>query len=100
MTNCSVICDLLPLYVDHEASEETEALVRRHLSQCPDCREQYAEMSRITRSMKTPECGNHYQFSSLIRKIKRRYAAVLAVGAAVVLLVGYLAGKLSSGERG
>ena len=37
---CGVIRDLLPLYAEELASEETKALVREHLDGCPDCRNQ------------------------------------------------------------
>ena len=36
---CEVIRDLLPLYVDGVASEESIALIEEHLRECADCRE-------------------------------------------------------------
>ena len=36
---CEVIRDLLPLYVDGVASEESCALIEEHLEECEDCRE-------------------------------------------------------------
>ena len=36
---CEVIRDLLPLYVDGVASEESIALIEEHLRECDDCRE-------------------------------------------------------------
>lgn len=41
---CEVIRDLLPLYEDNAASEETAQLVREHLADCPDCREELRKM--------------------------------------------------------
>ena len=38
-TKCEVIRDLLPLYVDGVASEESCALIEEHLKDCADCRE-------------------------------------------------------------
>ena len=32
--NCNVIKDILPLYVDDLASEDTKALVESHLKKC------------------------------------------------------------------
>lgn len=43
-TNCDVIRDLLPLYEDNAVSEETAKLVREHLKDCPDCREELRKM--------------------------------------------------------
>lgn len=42
--DCQVIRDLLPLYEDNAASEETQALVQAHLKDCPDCREELRKM--------------------------------------------------------
>ena len=35
--NCNIIRDLLPLYQDEVCSEESAAIVREHLQECPDC---------------------------------------------------------------
>ena len=37
-TNCDVIRDLIPLYVDRTASEESIRLVDEHCTECNDCR--------------------------------------------------------------
>lgn len=41
---CSVIQDLLPLYVDDACSEQSRLLVEKHLQTCAECREQLAAM--------------------------------------------------------
>lgn len=41
---CSVVQDLLPLYVDDACSEQSRQLVEEHLQTCDDCREQLATM--------------------------------------------------------
>lgn len=43
-TKCEVIRDLLPLYEDNAVSEETQEMVRRHLKDCPACREELRKM--------------------------------------------------------
>ena len=43
-TNCDVIRDLLPLYEDNVVSEETAQMVREHLKDCPECREELRKM--------------------------------------------------------
>ena len=35
---CSIVEDLLPLYIDGALREETAQAVREHLSACPACR--------------------------------------------------------------
>lgn len=44
MKDCGIIKDLLPLYAEELASEESAALVREHLETCEDCRKVYEQM--------------------------------------------------------
>lgn len=41
---CSVIKDLLPLYVEDMVSAETKEYVEEHLESCPDCRRELADL--------------------------------------------------------
>ncbi len=38
---CEVIQDLLPLYCDHQASQESCKLIEEHLEECESCRKLY-----------------------------------------------------------
>lgn len=44
--NCEIIRDLLPLYVDQVCSSETAHEVKKHLRECPSCREIYEDMKK------------------------------------------------------
>ena len=76
MNNCAVVCDLLPLYADHETSPETTAYIEAHLQNCAVCRAELREINRIARSMKNPEKGGHYLYASLVQRIRLRNLAV------------------------
>ena len=41
---CSVIQDLLPLYVDEVVSDDTKSLVNEHLLTCERCKHEYEQM--------------------------------------------------------
>lgn len=41
--SCDVVLDLVAIYKDGYASDDTRALVRSHLRSCPECRRLYAE---------------------------------------------------------
>lgn len=41
--SCDVVLDLVAIYKDGYASDDTRALVRSHLRTCPSCRRLYAE---------------------------------------------------------
>lgn len=45
--SCEVIRDLLPLYVDDAANQETRELVQEHLNTCPYCREELRMMRSL-----------------------------------------------------
>ena len=41
---CTVIQDLLPLYVDEVVSDDTKSLVNEHLLTCERCKHEYEQM--------------------------------------------------------
>ena len=43
-TNCNVIRDLLPLYIDKISSEETNKLIEEHFEECEECKKYYEIM--------------------------------------------------------
>ncbi len=43
--NCSIVKDLIPLYIDDCCSAETREAVRQHLAECPECQRLFADMS-------------------------------------------------------
>lgn len=44
--NCSIVKDLLPLYVDGVVSEESVQLIRAHLDACESCHKDYEALKR------------------------------------------------------
>ena len=38
---CSIVKDLLPLYIDHVTSKDTEEFIKQHLEQCESCKKEY-----------------------------------------------------------
>lgn len=47
-TDCHIIQDILPLYLDHVVSPETSSLVKEHLKDCPECRQMYESLAEKT----------------------------------------------------
>jgi len=45
-TNCNIIYDLLPLYIDGICSEESKSLVDEHLLECQNCSKKYTAMNQ------------------------------------------------------
>lgn len=46
--DCNIIIDLLPLYVDGYCSDETKAIVKKHLEVCEKCRKLFDDMRTPT----------------------------------------------------
>ena len=38
---CEIVKDLIPMYVDKTASDETAVAVKNHIKICPECRSFY-----------------------------------------------------------
>ncbi|MEY8420748.1 zf-HC2 domain-containing protein [Oscillospiraceae bacterium 44-5] len=86
---CGVIRDLLPLYEDGAASEETTQLVREHIKDCPACREELRKM-RVPVSMPAEADGELWERykrrqDQLRRKKNFRTACVLFLLAAMAV---------------
>lgn len=43
---CTIIQDVLPLYVDGVVSEDTKEMVDEHLQHCETCQKEYDSMKR------------------------------------------------------
>lgn len=80
---CEVIQDLLPLYVEKIASEQSEALVEEHLKECEACKRKYEEMTE-----KTPQIPEEEIAKVPLKRIKnniwRRKMNAVGFAAAMV----------------
>lgn len=78
--SCSVIEDILPLYIDEICNYDTKKLVEEHLKNCDKCQEKYRQMTGtiVTESeIPTPE---EKKIKKSIRKMKLfKYALILIV---------------------
>ena len=44
---CDLVQDLLPLWLDHTLSQDSQALIQQHLPHCPACRRILADMDAL-----------------------------------------------------
>ena len=80
---CAVIRDLLPLYAEDLAGEESRALVEEHLADCPDCRKQYEDMKQ---PKPAPEPDGAEALRAVKRVIRRRRLTAVLLAALLVFL--------------
>ena len=85
---CSVVQDLLPLYLEKMVQEDTASFVKEHLDRCPRCRAKFQELQ----AQEPPEAGQESEeaqaFLRIRNGIRRRIltaAAATAVGLAILL---------------
>lgn len=95
--DCSIVQDLLPLYVEGMVRDETEAFVQEHLAGCPECQTEY-ERLREPSALEGPTAQekNDVPLRLVKRKLvmKRLQTALLAgVLVAVVLLSAFAIGS-------
>lgn len=91
---CSVVKDLLPLYVDGLVSEETAREIKAHLAVCEDCRREYQAMTGTAAEEPTREAGRakvdrekEAKEIDYLKKVKRRNRGIVLAVACVALLV-------------
>ena len=80
--SCSIVRDLLPLYAEDLASQDTRVLVDEHLHDCEDCK-------AILNTMKTPASIPAEASPDALNKVKKtiRRRRVLSVLAAVMTVI-------------
>lgn len=88
---CNIIRDLLPLYVEKLASEDSAALIEEHLLHCTDCRAELARMRSPDPAElaepNTPEDGGEQPLRAFRKRWKQRRRRMIGVTALVTALV-------------
>lgn len=89
---CSIVQDLLPLYLEKMVQEDTASFVKAHLERCPRCRAKFQELQADELVQEPPAAGQEGEAAQAFLKIRngirRRIltaAAVTAVGVAIIL---------------
>lgn len=88
--NCNIIRDLLPLYAEGMASEESKALVDDHLRGCDSCTKELAELKKAPRIPAEVETTSLRRVENAIRRRKLLTAATAALTVLAVLVTGII----------
>lgn len=95
---CSIIQDLLPLYVDEICSEESKKIVEDHLSQCSICKEIYDSMCNLKQ-----EDIHDYHESQRIKSLKQVKKKILykqiLIGLSSIVLLFVLGFEIMTGLK-
>lgn len=91
---CSIVGDLLALWLDGLVSEDTAAFVEEHLDRCPACR---ARMEQLRAPAAPPETAQEARaFRDFAARWNKKRRRILAAFAALALAAALLAACLFS----
>lgn len=70
--SCDIIKDLLPLYHDGVCSDDSKAMIEKHLSHCESCRTELAAMdSALTVPKKEQNIAEAHEIKQLSKRWKK-----------------------------
>jgi len=86
---CSIIKDILPLYIDGAVSCESAETIKKHLTTCTSCHREYASMSKnITLPVSQFLANeNAHTLKSFRRNQKRKKMVIVCISVFITLLV-------------
>lgn len=86
--DCSIVRDLLPLYIDDVVSMDTKQFIKEHISECADCQKELALTQRDICTEDMAQTRNNDM--EVIKKMKKniRKKIVLAVCVALAVVIG------------
>lgn len=92
--NCNVIQDILPLYIDHAACNDTKMLVEEHLQGCESCQKAYQELQKelllpVDEGIKKRDAEEIKSFKKYLSK-KRLKIIFLSAASMLALTVGVI----------
>lgn len=93
MTNCNIVRDLLPLYIDEVCSDESKRMVEEHLNNCGFCKQELKiqKESLVKENTRIYEKRALFNFSKKL-KLKNRIKILLStiIILLVIIIIGYL----------
>lgn len=82
-TECKIVQDLLPSYIDNLTSAETNSFIERHIENCSECEEVLKDMQG---DIQLEKINNSKKINAL-KKVKRRYRRITVISIMIVILV-------------
>ena len=98
---CSIVKDLLPLYIENMTSEETTQFINEHLNACTACKSEYEALNSDFPVSKTEvecniETAQAKSFKTIMRKMNRQFNSLAY---ALVILFIFLGFSWAGGEN-
>ena len=93
-TECSVVRDLLPLYVEDMVSTETAQYVKSHLAECPECQAELESLTAgegLTAIEKNPveEVAKTKPFKKMMKRMNRQFYSIAYAALIFLIFLGF-----------
>lgn len=93
-TECSVVRDLLPLYVEDMVNPETAEYVKSHLAECAECQaelENLKEGEGLTAIEKKPtvEAAEAKPFKTIMKRMNRQFYSIAYAALIFLIFLGF-----------
>ena len=93
-TECSVVRDLLPLYVEDMVSEETAAYIGEHLESCEGCRAELESLKgsaeiAVIEEKPAMRADNAKPFKKIMKKMNRQFYSVAYAALIFLIFLGF-----------
>ena len=93
-TECSVVRDLLPLYIEDMVSTETAQYVNEHLKNCNECQAELAnlkegaELSALETSF-APKSDDAKPFKKMMKRMNRQFYSIAYAAIIFLIFLGF-----------
>jgi hypothetical protein len=86
-TKCTIIQDILPLYIDEVASQDTKEMVDEHLQHCAKCKKEYESMKH---DLYIPVENKESLFNNISKRWRKKKVMISIVSILVtaIILIG------------
>ena len=93
-TECSIVRDLLPLYVEDMVSEETAKYINEHLKNCPDCESELNVLKNgadLTETEKKPipSTDGEKPFKRIMKRMNRQFYSLAYAALIFLIFLGF-----------
>ncbi|MFR9271029.1 MAG: zf-HC2 domain-containing protein [Clostridia bacterium] len=87
---CSIIKDIIPLYIDNLTSEDSNKIIREHIQECVECKDYYNSLVQHMESESKEKETKAVQEINYMKKIYAYQKGTLLLGGILSFLLGFL----------
>lgn len=96
---CSIIKDLLPLYVDNLTSEDSNKEIEEHIKECKSCNEVVAVLKAEIEVPKIDMQLSNSSYKKLFKKMRNKIISFVSIALVIGVLAGIFGGSFLDGRK-